>query len=264
VGRRQSRPWSSAEADDDVAVAIAMVTIFGTVAMVALPLLQGPLGLTDTQLGARAGASVHEVGQVVAAASPAGSAAVGGAVVVKLTRVLLLAPVVAGVSVLRRRLREESTTAGDAALPALVPLFAGGFLACVALRSTGAVPQAVLLVIGQLQTLALGAALFGMGTGVHVATLWRSSGGARCCSPSSPRSWWRVSRWWACRPWSDPRHSRSPVAVQSSRQLESCGAARHDQDRGRRVPHQPAGHASEQDPADRSVATRAADKDLAV
>jgi uncharacterized membrane protein YadS len=120
VGRRQSRPWSSAEADDDVAVAV----------------------------------------------------------VVKLTRVLLLAPVVAGVSVLRRRLREESTTAGDAALPALVPLFAGGFLACVALRSTGAVPQAVLLVIGQLQTLALGAALFGMGTGVHVATLWRSSGGA--------------------------------------------------------------------------------------
>ncbi len=170
----------NAEADDDdVAVAIAMVTICGTVAMVTLPLLQGPLGLTDTQLGAWAGASVHEVGQVVAAASPAGAAAVGVAVVVKLTRVLLLAPVVAGVSVLRRRrAAEHPGAAGDASLPPLVPLFVLGFLACVALRSTGLVPAAVLTVVGQLQTVALGAALFGMGTGVHVPTLWRSSGRA--------------------------------------------------------------------------------------
>jgi len=170
----------NAEADDDdVAVAIAMVTICGTVAMVTLPLLQGPLGLTDAQLGAWAGASVHEVGQVVAAASPAGAAAVGVAVVVKLTRVLLLAPVVAGVSVLRRRRAAgEPGAAGDASLPPLVPLFVLGFLACVALRSTGLVPATVLAVVGQLQTVALGAALFGMGTGVHVPTLWRSSGRA--------------------------------------------------------------------------------------
>jgi uncharacterized integral membrane protein (TIGR00698 family) len=170
----------NAEADDDdVAVAIAMVTICGTVAMVALPLLQGPLGLTDTQFGAWAGASVHEVGQVVAAASPAGATAVGVAVVVKLTRVLLLAPVVAGVSVLRRRrLREQPGQGGDAPLPPLVPLFVLGFLACVALRSTGLIPATVLSLVGQLQTVTLGAALFGMGTGVHVGKLVRSSGRA--------------------------------------------------------------------------------------
>lgn len=87
------------------------------------------LGLTDVQLGAWAGASVHEVGQVVAAASPAGAAAVGVAIVVKLTRVLLLAPVVAGVSVLRRRrLRRDRDSAADAKLPPLVPLFVLGFL----------------------------------------------------------------------------------------------------------------------------------------
>lgn len=170
----------NAEADDeDVAVAIAMITVCGTVAMIALPLLQAPLGLNDEQFGSWAGASVHEVGQVVAAASPAGTAAVGVAIVVKLTRVLLLAPVVAGVSLLRRR---EMRTGGEAehglALPPLVPLFVIGFLACVAVRSTGLLPGPVLDVIGTTQTLALGAALFGMGTGVHLASLVRHSGKA--------------------------------------------------------------------------------------
>ena len=170
----------NAEADDDdVAVAIAMVTICGTVAMITLPFLQGPLGLTDTQLGAWAGASVHEVGQVVAAASPAGAAAVSVAIVVKLTRVLLLAPVVAAVSVdRRRRLRSDNGDVTDAKLPPFVPLFVLGFLVCVLVRSTGLIPAPLLTVIANAQTAALGAALFGMGTGVHLRSLVRSSGSA--------------------------------------------------------------------------------------
>lgn len=170
----------NAEADDeDVAVAIAMVTICGTAAMVVLPLLQVPLGLTDAQFGSWAGASVHEVGQVVAAASPAGAAAVGVAIVVKLTRVLLLAPVVAGVSwTRRRRLRDEGASDQGLDLPPLVPVFVIGFLVCVLVRSTGLVPDAAIGVIETAQTLTLGAALFGMGTGVHLASLVRSSGRA--------------------------------------------------------------------------------------
>jgi len=170
----------NAEADDeDVAVAIAMVTICGTAAMVVLPLLQGPLGLTDQQFGSWAGASVHEVGQVVAAASPAGAAAVGLGVVGKLTRVLLLAPVVAGVSYTRRqRLRHTASAGEQPRLPPLVPLFVLGFLVCVVARSTGVVPDAVLSVIEVAQTVTLGAALFGMGTGVRLASLARGSGRA--------------------------------------------------------------------------------------
>lgn len=177
----------NAEADEeDVAVAIAMVTVAGTIAMVTLPLLQGPLGLSTVQYGAWAGASVHEVGQVVAAATPAGAAAVGVAIVVKLTRVLLLAPVVASVSVLRRRRLAraraeagvEATADIDAALPPLVPLFVLGFLAMVAVRSLGLVPEAALGPISTAQNLVLGAALFGMGTGVRVRSLVRSSGRA--------------------------------------------------------------------------------------
>ncbi|WP_246456535.1 YeiH family protein [Nocardioides mesophilus] len=163
--------------DDDVAVAIAMVTLCGTAAMVILPLLQAPLGLTDEQYGAWAGASVHEVGQVVAAAGPAGAAAVAVAIVVKLTRVLLLAPVVAGVSV-RRRMRSESARTETASRPPIVPAFVLGFLACVVLRSAGLVPDPLLPLLEALQTATLAAALFGMGTGVHLRSLARNTGPA--------------------------------------------------------------------------------------
>lgn len=171
--------------DDDVAVAIAMVTICGTLAMVVLPLLHGRLHLSDVQYGAWAGASVHEVGQVVAAAGPAGTTAVAVAVVVKLTRVLLLAPVVAGVGILRRRQATSSGLPAAGPQPPLVPLFVVGFLVCVAARSAGVLPAQALPAIGTAQTLVLGAALFGMGTGVHLPTLVRSSGRALTLASAS-------------------------------------------------------------------------------
>ena len=81
--------------EEDVAVSIALVTLCGTLAIVVLPLLRGPLGLGDPALfGSWVGASVHDVGQVVAAASGGGDAALHTAVLVKLTRVLMLAPLV--------------------------------------------------------------------------------------------------------------------------------------------------------------------------
>jgi uncharacterized integral membrane protein (TIGR00698 family) len=159
--------------EEDVAVGIAMVTLFGTLAMVLLPMLAGPLGLSDQQFGIWAGASIQEVGQVVAAAGAGGAAVVAIAVVVKLTRVLLLAPVVATVSVRKRMADPGRTTAGKR--PPIVPMFVLGFVACVALRSTGLVPAGALAAIAQVQVAALGAALFGMGAAVRLASLVRGS-----------------------------------------------------------------------------------------
>jgi uncharacterized integral membrane protein (TIGR00698 family) len=160
--------------DEDVTAAIAMITLFGTLALVLFPLLRGPLGLSGVQFGVWTGASVHEVGQVVAAASPAGAAVVATAVVVKLTRVLLLAPAVATVSVIRRV--GGSAAEATARRVPLVPLFVLGFLACVGLRSAGVVPAAALGWLSTVQVAALGAALFGMGASVHLASLVRRSG----------------------------------------------------------------------------------------
>jgi uncharacterized integral membrane protein (TIGR00698 family) len=158
--------------EEDVAVGVAMVTLFGTLSMVLLPLLAHPLGLSDVQFGIWAGASIHEVGQVVAAAGAGGAAVVAVAVVVKLTRVLLLAPVVATVSV-RKRMAGAKT---EGKRPPIVPLFVLGFLACVALRSIGVIPTGALAAISQVQVAALGAALFGMGAAVQIRSLFRGSG----------------------------------------------------------------------------------------
>lgn len=165
----------SDSSEEDLATAVALVTVFGGTALLVLPLAYGPLGLSAVQAGTWAGASVHEVAQVVAAASPAGAVALGTAVVVKLTRVVLLAPLVAGRGLLRRA-RTRVPRAGTR--PPLVPLFVLGFLATIGVRSTGLVPHAVLDGAQVVTTLVLSGALFGLGTGVHLRTLVRTGGRA--------------------------------------------------------------------------------------
>jgi uncharacterized integral membrane protein (TIGR00698 family) len=153
----------------DVATGITLVTLYGTVAIALVPIVGVSLGMSDRDLGNWAGLSVHEVAQVVAAASPAGAAAIAGAVVVKLTRVLLLAPMVAGVGLWERR---RGTRTGPR--PPVVPLFVLGFLAMIALRSTGAVPAGALDVARAATTVLLAAALFGLGTAVRIPDLLRT------------------------------------------------------------------------------------------
>ncbi|NNG34762.1 putative sulfate exporter family transporter [Nakamurella aerolata] len=158
----------------DVVTSITMVTLFGSLAIVVLPLLQRPLGLNDHQFGMWAGASVHDVAQTVATASVAGAAALSTAVIVKLTRVVLLAPMVAAMSLYRRRIGAHVSDKR----PPLLPLFVAGFIAMVALRSTGWLPASVLNVAQHVETVLLGMALFGLGAGVRIGTLIRTGGRA--------------------------------------------------------------------------------------
>ncbi|MEV0695349.1 putative sulfate exporter family transporter [Streptomyces sp. NPDC050388] len=156
--------------DEDVATAIALVTVYGGLAIVAVPLCGPLLGLTGVEQGAWAGLSVHEVAQVVAAASPAGAAAVATAAVVKLSRVVVLAPMVAGVSLAERR---NAPPRRDRR-PPLVPLFVLGFLAMVAVRTLGVLPEPVLDASRTVTTLLLAGALFGLGCSVRIGALLRT------------------------------------------------------------------------------------------
>ncbi|MGF0117470.1 YeiH family protein [Promicromonospora sp. Marseille-Q5078] len=168
---------------DDVAAALALVTVYGTVAIVALPALAGALGLTDHQAGLWIGASVQEVAQVVAAAGTVSAAALATATVTKLARVALLAPLVAGAgAVLARRSALAAARQGDAAPAAadgrrtpLVPGFVLGFLAAVLVRSTGILPDVVTDTAQQLTTVLFVAAMFALGTGVDVPRLARTA-----------------------------------------------------------------------------------------
>lgn len=174
--------------EDDVITSVALVTLCGTLAILLLPLLQHPLGLGDVAFGRWVGASVHDVGQVVATAQTAGPTALDQAVVVKMMRIAMLAPLVAAVALGRRRrsagaakTAPETTGArvsGDSAKPPLVPLFVLGFLAMVALRSTGILDAAQVGASQNAANLLMAAGLFALGTGVDVRRLARTGGRA--------------------------------------------------------------------------------------
>jgi uncharacterized integral membrane protein (TIGR00698 family) len=170
--------------DRETATPVALVTLCGTLAIGVLPLLWHPLGLTDLQFGHWVGAGVHDVGQVVATAQIAGPAALAVAVVVKLTRVLMLAPLVAGVAVYERRRGGGGAGGGGGTVdrsvrrPPVVPLFVAGFLAMVLVRTFVPLPSALLDAADLLQAAVLAMALFGLGTAVRLTELARTGGRA--------------------------------------------------------------------------------------
>jgi uncharacterized integral membrane protein (TIGR00698 family) len=154
------------EREEDVANALAMVTIYGSIAIVLLPWLREPLGLSHHAFGMWAGASVHEVAQVVATATPV-PGAVAVATVVKLARIVTLAPLIAGMSVVRRQKGAHTGTKR----PPIVPVFVVGFLVLVAVRTTGVLPGAVLGGVKAVDGYLLAAGLFALGTGVRLSTM---------------------------------------------------------------------------------------------
>lgn len=168
--------------DEDVATAIALVVVFGTVMIGVVPVVLGLTGLPADLQGRIAGGSIHEVAQVVAAGGIIGGGALATAVLVKLARVLMLAPVVTLLGVLERRRQggaghEGGTGREGGARPPLVPLFVVGFLGAALVRTFVPLPHAVLEGTHQLQVVLLSAAMFALGLGVHVSMLRRA--GAR-------------------------------------------------------------------------------------
>jgi uncharacterized integral membrane protein (TIGR00698 family) len=109
--------------DEDVAYAVACVTIFGSIAMFAYPVLSGVLHLDSYAYGLWSGASIHEIAQVVAAAFQNGQRAGEVGTMVKLARVMLLAPVVFTLN-LKARFAASSTAVRSARPP--VPWFVLG------------------------------------------------------------------------------------------------------------------------------------------
>jgi uncharacterized integral membrane protein (TIGR00698 family) len=173
--------------DDELVTSVALVVLFGTAMIPLLPLVAGWIGLAPVQAGMWAGASIHEVAQVVAASGVIGSSALAVGVVVKLGRVLMLAPVLALIGLAERRragesgagtsgdgsAAEESAGGGRGGRPPLVPLFVVGFVALMALRTTGVLPTGVLSLAKWGETALLTIAMFALGTGVQVASLRR-------------------------------------------------------------------------------------------
>lgn len=153
--------------DEDVAYAVACVTVFGSVAMFLYPLLPSLLHLTPHAYGLWAGASIHEIAQVVAAAYQDGQSAGEFGTIAKLSRVMMLAPVVLALGLLASRRAPQQ--AGQAKPP--IPWFVLGFLALVAVNSAVPIPPDAKAALVIATTFLLSMALAAMGLETDIAKL---------------------------------------------------------------------------------------------
>lgn len=155
--------------DEDVTYAVAAITLFGTVAMLGFPVLAPVLGLDQHAFGLWAGASIHEVAQVIGAGFQNGTLAGETATVAKLTRVAMLAPMVIALGLMARR----GTDASGAKPP--MPWFVAAFVAVVALNSLVAIPTQLHTAIALAAQIMLTMGLAAMGLQADISQL-RSRG----------------------------------------------------------------------------------------
>jgi uncharacterized integral membrane protein (TIGR00698 family) len=157
---------------DDVASSIAFTAVLGVVVVLGLPLLVPVLALSLVQYGILAGLTVYAVPQVLAATLPIGALSNQIGTVVKLVRVLMLGPVVLGLSFIAGQLRSKNAGSPkerrNPGLFELVPWFIIGFLLVAALRSMGMIPAGWLKPIATAATALTTISMAALGLGVDV------------------------------------------------------------------------------------------------
>jgi uncharacterized integral membrane protein (TIGR00698 family) len=160
---------------EHVASSIAFTAILGVAVVLGLPLLMHPLALSNYQYGVLAGLTVYAVPQVLAAAFPVSVLSGQVGTLVKLTRVLMLGPVVLFFALrTRRAVRLTSDFAGPRfQLTRFVPWFIIGFLALAVLRSARAIPESWVSPTRALSGWLTVAAMAALGLGVDLRAIGR-------------------------------------------------------------------------------------------
>ena len=161
------------------AIAVSMVVLFGTISMFLYPVLYttiiehatGFLHMTPRQFGIYVGGTIHEVAQVVAVPasvpnSPAEMA--NSAVIVKMTRVIMIAPMLIVLGLyLSYTAKKEGGEGADVKL--VIPWFAVYFIGVAAFNSFHLIPQNIVDTINVVDTFLLTMAMTALGMGTRFA-----------------------------------------------------------------------------------------------
>jgi len=161
------------------AVAVSMVVLFGTISMFLYPVLYatiienatGFLHMTPSEFGIYVGGTIHEVAQVVAVpASVPGAPEVmaNNAVIVKMTRVIMIAPMLIILGIyLSYQAKKTGSQAGGVKL--VIPWFAVYFIGMAGFNSLHIIPENIVSVINQIDTFLLTMAMTALGMGTRFA-----------------------------------------------------------------------------------------------
>lgn len=162
------RPKSS-----NVSYAVSTIFFFNILAVLVFPPLGHLLHLTQQEFGLFAGTAVNDTSSVVAAANSYGAVASNHAIVVKLTRTLMIIPVclVLALIMARRGNPLEQKPGLVARTTRMVPWFLIGFLICAAATSIGLVPASSKGALAQVATFAIAIALGAIGCSTDLRAL---------------------------------------------------------------------------------------------
>lgn len=150
----------------DVAYALATIFLFNVVAVVLFPVLGHAMHLSQSAFGLWAGTAINDTSSVVAAGFSFGHAAGNSAVIVKLTRTLLIVPIV----VFYAWKRIVHARDGEKAVPwrAILPWFILWFIVAAALNSFGLIPAVAQAPLGALALFSIVVALAGVGLSSNI------------------------------------------------------------------------------------------------
>lgn len=161
------------------AIAVSMVVLFGTISMFLYPVLYttifenatGFLHMTAREFGIYVGGTIHEVAQVVAvpfSVPGAPEEMANSAVIVKMTRVIMIAPMLIVLGIyLSYSAKKEGGLAGDVKL--VIPWFAVYFIGVAGFNSLHLVPENIVHIINEIDTFLLTMAMTALGMGTRFA-----------------------------------------------------------------------------------------------
>jgi uncharacterized integral membrane protein (TIGR00698 family) len=161
------------------AIAVSMVVLFGTISMFLYPLLysaiiepaQGFLHMSPSQFGIYVGGTIHEVAQVVAVPFSIPNAPLdmaNNAVIVKMTRVIMIAPMLIVLGIyLSYRAKKEGEDGSSVKL--VIPWFAVYFIGVAGFNSFNLIPDNIVAIINNIDTFLLTMAMTALGMGTRFA-----------------------------------------------------------------------------------------------
>ncbi len=172
------------------AVAVSTVVLFGTISMFLYPLLFHIAQLSPADFGIYIGSTIHEVAQVVVAGESLGTNVASTAVIVKMTRVMLLAPflIFLGWALSKKKFLEgfdrnrlkvgqekelnsdllnQTSRLSGSGYSLVIPWFAVGFIAVSGFHSLVSLPSGMIGRINEFDTLILSAAMAALGVGTN-------------------------------------------------------------------------------------------------
>jgi uncharacterized integral membrane protein (TIGR00698 family) len=156
----------------DIAYAISTIFLFNIAAVLAFPPLGHLLGLDQQSFGLFAGTAVNDTSSVIAAATTYGTDAGNYAVVVKLTRSLMIIPICLTLAAITNRGAAGGTLSRRAVR--LVPWFLVGFVVVAGINSAGLIPAVAHAPLRTTSTFLITVALAALGLGTDLGGVRRA------------------------------------------------------------------------------------------